>query len=99
MKKLLVCSMAVISFVFLLQNNLIYAQPILKDSNLQVESFVSGLASPTSMLFLDQNNILVLEKDGNVRLVSNGMLQDQPLVTLDVDNKNERGLLGVERID
>ena len=99
MKKLLVYSIVVVSFVFLLQNNLIYAQPTLKDSNLQVESFVSGLASPTSMLFLDQNNILVLEKDGNVRLVSNGMLQDQPLVTLDVDNKNERGLLGVERID
>lgn len=98
MKKFLAYSIALISFVFLLQNNLIYAQPALKDPNLQVESFVAGLESPTSMLFLDENNILVLEKDGNVRLVSNGILQGQPLVTLDVDTKNERGLLGVERI-
>lgn len=98
MKKFLAFSMGLISFVILLQNNLLYAQPTLKDPNLQVESFVTGLASPTSMLFLDENNIIVLEKDGNVRLVSNGMLQGQPLVSLDVDNKNERGLLGVERV-
>ena len=71
MKKFLACSIALISFVCLLQNDLIYAQPTLKDPNLQVESFVDGLESPTSMLFLDENNILVLEKDGNVRLVSN----------------------------
>ena len=98
MKKFIAFSITLILLVILLQNNLLYAQPTLKDPNLQVESFVSGLASPTSMLFLDENNILVLEKDGNVRLVGNGVLQDQPLVSLSVDNKNERGLLGVERI-
>jgi glucose/arabinose dehydrogenase len=98
MKKFLAFPITLILLVILLQNNFLYAQPTLKDPNLQVESFVSGLASPTSMLFLDENNILVLEKDGNVRLVGNGVLQDQPLVSLSVDNKNERGLLGVERI-
>lgn len=98
MKKFIAFSITLISLAILLQNNLLYAQPRLKDPNLQVESFVSGLASPTSMLFLDENNILVLEKDGNVRLVGNGVLQDEPLVSLSVDNKNERGLLGVERI-
>jgi glucose/arabinose dehydrogenase len=98
MKKFIAFSITLISLAILLQNNLLYAQPTLKDPNLQVESFVSGLASPTSMLFLDENNILVLEKDGNVRLVGNGVLQDEPLVSLSVDNKNERGLLGVERI-
>ena len=98
MEKFLAFSMGLISFMILLQNNLLYAQPTLKDPNLQVESFVTGLASPTSMLFLDENNIIVLEKDGNVRLVSNGILQGQPLVSLNVDNKNERGLLGVERV-
>ena len=98
MKKFLGFSIALISFVILLQNNLLYAQPTLKDPNLQVESFVTGLASPTSMLFLDENNIIVLEKGGNVRLVRNGVLQGQPLASLDVDIKNERGLLGVERV-
>ena len=98
MKKYLAFSLIIISFVIIVQNNLLYAQPSLRDPNLKVESFVSGISFPTSMLFLDENNILVLEKDGNVRLVSNGMLQAQPLVSLTVDSKNERGLLGVERI-
>ncbi|HXV88421.1 MAG TPA: PQQ-dependent sugar dehydrogenase [Nitrososphaeraceae archaeon] len=98
MKKYLAFSLIIISLVIIVQNNLIYAQPSLRDPNLKVESFVSGISSPTSMLFLDDNNILVLEKDGNVRLVSNGMLQAQPLVSLTVDSKNERGLLGAERV-
>lgn len=98
MKKLFAISLLIFTIAIMLQNNLSYAQPSLKDPNLKVEAFVSGIASPTSMLFVDENNILVLEKDGNVRLVSNGMLQSQPLVALSVDNKNERGLLGIEKI-
>jgi hypothetical protein len=50
------------------------------------------------MLFLDKNNIIVLEKEGTVRLVTNGILQPQLLLSLNVDTKNERGLLGIERI-
>jgi len=98
MKKLFAISLLIFTIAIMLQNNLSYAQPSLKDPNLKVEAFVSGIASPTSMLFVDENNILVLEKDGNVRLVSNGMLQSQPLVSLSLDNKNERGLLGIEKI-
>ena len=98
MKKLFAISLLIFTIAIMLQNNLSYAQPSLKDPNLKVEAFVSGIASPTSMLFVDENNILVLEKDGNVRLVSNGMLQSQPLVSLSVDSKNERGLLGIEKI-
>jgi glucose/arabinose dehydrogenase len=44
------------------------------DPNLSVEAFVEGLSSPTSMAFLNNENILVLEKGGQVRLVSNGKL-------------------------
>ena len=98
MKKYLAFSLIIISLVIIVQNNLLYAQPSLRDPNLKVESFVSGISFPTSMLFLNENNILVLEKDGNVRLVSNGMLQAQPLASLTVDSKNERGLLGAERV-
>jgi len=98
MKKLFAISLLILTIAIMLQNNLLYAQPSVKDPNLKVEAFVSGIASPTSMLFVDENNILVLEKDGNVRLVSNGMLQSQPLVSLSVDTKNERGLLGIEKV-
>ena len=48
------------------------------------------------MTFIDNNNILVLEKEeGIVRLVSNGILQEQPVLKVDVNSDNERGLLGI----
>ena len=55
--------------------------PTVKDTNLKVETFVQGLSSPTSMAFLDDNHILVLQKDnGQVLLVSNGTLQKNPIL-------------------
>ena len=53
-----------------------YAQPTINDPNLNAEAVIAGLSFPTSMAFLDENNILILEKEGSVRLVSNGVLQD-----------------------
>ena len=71
-------------------------QPIINDPNLQAEIYVEGLSFPTSMAFIDNNNILVLEKeDGTVRLVSNGILQEQPVLKVDVNSDSERGLLGI----
>src|SRR5919112_3719515 len=44
--------------------------------SLKVELVTEGLSFPTSMEFIDNNNILVLQKDnGTVHLVSNGILQ------------------------
>ena len=71
------------------------APSITKDPNLKVETLVNGLDSPTSMAFVDNNNILVLEKGGQVRLVSNGALQDKPVLQVSVDTASERGLLGI----
>ena len=71
-------------------------QPIINDPTLQAEIFVEGLSFPTSMSFIDNNNILVLEKEeGTVRLISNGILQEQPVLKVDVNSNNERGLLGI----
>jgi aldose sugar dehydrogenase len=71
-------------------------KPIIKDPDLQAELLVEGLSWPTSMTFIDNNNILVLEKDeGTVRLVSNGSLQEEPVLEVDVNTKAERGLLGI----
>jgi glucose/arabinose dehydrogenase len=69
------------------------------DPNLGVESFVEGLSSPTSMAFLDSDNILVLEKEGQVRLVSNGELALEPVLQVPVDTDSERGLLGIAVIN
>src|SRR5919107_461927 len=50
---------------------------------------------PTSMTFVDNNTIMALEKDGNVRLISNGVLQKEPILKVEVDSEAERGLLGI----
>src|SRR5262245_60208827 len=72
------------------------AEPTVKDTKLKVEKFVQGLSSPTSMAFLDDNHILVLQKDnGRVLLISNGTLQKNPVLQVSVDSTSERGLLGI----
>ena len=84
------------SFVSLQNVLLVFAQPTISDPNLKSELVVGGLSSPTSMGFLDNNNILLLEKGGNVRLVLNGQLQQEPVLQLSgVETNNERGLLGI----
>ena len=96
-------NLAIISVLIVLLmvtiNNKIFAEPILKDNSLRAELVTQGLHSPTSMAFLDENRILVLEKNsGNVLLVSNGVLQKQPVLKLHVDHTTLtccRGLLGI----
>jgi len=88
---------AIIPILYLIHNSsTALAEPsITKDSNLKVETVVTGLSSPTSMAFIDNNNILVLEKGGQVRLVSNGVLVAKPVLQVSVATESERGLLGI----
>jgi glucose/arabinose dehydrogenase len=73
------------------------AQPTISEPSIATELVLDGLLSPTSIAFLDENNILLLEKEGSVRLISNGQLQPQPVLQLQgVESNNERGLLGLE---
>ncbi|MBA3749863.1 MAG: PQQ-dependent sugar dehydrogenase [Nitrosopumilus sp.] len=66
------------------------------NDNLIIHPYAEGLSFPTSMVFVDNNTIMVLEKDkGTVRLISNGILQKEPILRVDIDNKAERGLLGI----
>jgi glucose/arabinose dehydrogenase len=92
-------SLAIIipTIIYLIYNSSIaLAAPFInKDPNLKVETLVNGLHSPTSMAFIGNNSILVLEKGGQVRLISNGVLQDKPVLQVPVDTESERGLLGI----
>jgi aldose sugar dehydrogenase len=97
-KNTLAVGVTIFLVVSLLGNIKAFGQPAINDPSLKIELLTQGLSFPTSMLFLDADNILVLEKQGNVRLVSAGVLQPQPILSLSAVNKNERGLLGVERI-
>jgi glucose/arabinose dehydrogenase len=73
--------------------------PAFTDPNLRAELVVQGLSYPTSMAFINNKDILVLQKNnGEVRLVSNGMLKDKPVLKVDIDNSTRiccRGLLGI----
>jgi len=70
----------------------------LVDPSLKVELFFKdGIKGPaTSMAFLDQDDILVLEKNtGKVQRILNGSLQKDPLLQLKVGTEVEMGLLGI----
>src|ERR671915_246604 len=74
--------------------------PSISDPNIRVEKVITGLEMPTSMAFLDNDDIIITQKDnGRVRLVSNGILQPQPILQVPVVNNSERGLLGVAVIN
>jgi glucose/arabinose dehydrogenase len=78
--------------------------PSFTDPSLRAHLVVQGLSYPTSMAFINNNNkdILVLQKNnGEVRLVSNGVLKDQPVLKVDINNSTRiccRGLLGIATI-
>jgi aldose sugar dehydrogenase len=70
--------------------------PVLTDSNLQLERIANGTNLPTSMAFLDADNILVLERiKGTVQQIVNGSIQDQPILDVPVNYAGDRGLLGI----
>jgi aldose sugar dehydrogenase len=70
--------------------------PSIVDEDLQVEQVEDGIVLPTAMAFLDEDTMIVLEKDnGTVRMVRDGELQEEPMLDVAVANDNERGMLGV----
>ncbi|MDQ3887649.1 MAG: PQQ-dependent sugar dehydrogenase, partial [Thermoproteota archaeon] len=90
--------------LFALGNNFAVAQeaeitgpsPSVNDTRLTVEQVAGGLISPTAMAFLDEDTILVLEKDnGRVRVIEDGELRPEPLLDVAVASDGERGMLGI----
>lgn len=70
--------------------------PTVDDEDLEVELFEDGLVLPTTMAFVDEDTMLVLEKDnGTVRVIEDGELQEEPLLDVAVANEDERGMLGI----
>lgn len=69
-----------------------------QDPALVVEEFTTGLSLPTSISFVG-SDILVLQKnDGQVRLIRDGVLQNNAVLDVPVSNNSERGLLGIESV-
>jgi aldose sugar dehydrogenase len=63
---------------------------------LSAQVVVEGLELPTTMAFLSENDILVLEKDkGTVRRVVDGQLQLEPILDVNVATEVERCMCGI----
>lgn len=69
--------------------------PTVNDPNLDIRTVATGLTQPTTMAFLGEGDLLVLEKaTGRVQRVTNGVVQSTVL-DLAVNSGSERGLLGI----
>lgn len=77
-----------------------YSQPSLNDNDFLVQKYVSGICcSPTTMDFVDKNDILVLQKtSGNVVLIRNGTQQPEPILHENVTSIGEQGMLGITNV-
>jgi glucose/arabinose dehydrogenase len=73
------------------------AQPTVNDAKLIVQLVTKDIDAPTNMAFLDNNDILVLERfSGKVKRIMNNTLESLPLLDVNVAaGAGERGLLGV----
>ena len=101
-------SLSIVIVFFNINSNNVYSQQpqqqneqqniagiTLLDPNLKIELVISGLDFPTTMAFLGPDDFLILEKSGTVKRVTDGHIVDKPLLHVDVNEKDERGLLGI----
>lgn len=64
--------------------------------NFRVESVVSGLTVPWSIVWSPDGRMLFTERPGRVRIFESGKLRPQPLLTIaDVESTGESGLMSV----
>lgn len=61
----------------------------------EVTVFASGLVVPWSLAFAPDGRLFVAERPGRVRLVVDGVLQNEPWAELDVVAQGEGGLMGL----
>src|SRR5215213_8115327 len=75
--------------------------PQLSDEALRVEPVIEEeLLLPTSMVFVDNNTILVTQKnDGNVIAIVNGSLNSELAISVEVNNEGLKGLLAIAAME
>ena len=76
--------------------NVTSSNPVVNDPDLKVDLYFKGLKAPTSMIFLAPDDVLITQKnEGTVERIVNGVKIPEPLLTVPVSSKDERGLLGI----
>ena len=66
----------------------VFLPPTIFADDLKIETFAEDLSMPTTMSFIG-NDLLVLEKEGNVKLIRDGNIQSESILTLDVISGGE----------
>jgi len=82
----------ILIFILLCTNSL--ADPTLP-SGFTISTLASNITAPTNISFSPDGRIFVSQKGGQLRVIKNGVLLDQPFVTVDTDTQGEHGLIGV----
>jgi aldose sugar dehydrogenase len=66
------------------------------DMNIRLDLVVEGLGIPWGMAFLPDGSVLITERQGNLRIVRNGVLQEEPIAGVpEVFAVGQGGLLDV----
>lgn len=68
---------------------------VFKDTLWKYKIIAEGLSDPTGLVFVD-SDILIIEMEGKILLLSDQQLDENPIHEFDVNTKSERGLLGIE---
>lgn len=76
-------------------SNIVSADHIQLPTGFSQVTVTSGIPNPTVMAFADNGDIFVCQQNGKVRLIRNGQLQSTPILSLNVDDFFERGLIGI----
>src|SRR5438045_4206456 len=61
----------------------------------KIEEIASGLRAPWAIAFLPDGRVFVTEREGRVRVIENGHLASEPVLTVpDIKSWTKMGLLG-----
>jgi len=71
------------------------ASPGAATTNAKTEVIAEGLEIPWEVAFAPDNRILVTERPGRVRVIQNGQLQPDPILTVQTAGSGEGGLQGM----
>ncbi len=100
MKPVVIIAILMIGFIFVSVFPNAFSEPTLYVQDLVVEKYVSNLCCLITTMTFVGDDILILQKnDGVVRLIQDGVLQDEPVLDVNVDSVGEKGMLGITSVD
>ena len=97
--KPVIISILLVGFIFANTFPDAFSEPILHVQDLVVEKYVSNLCCMVTTMTFVEDDILILQKsDGVVRLIRDGVLEDKPVLDVNVDSIGEKGMLGITSV-